>query len=99
MEETIDRGPHVLALQPEAVKILAEEVAVKEKKGQCKVVLWDDMMDGPPEELKVSHIAMIPHKSRLFRAILDLSFVLRLKNGKLLPSVNPFLPSGPETFS
>ena len=30
---------------------------------------------------------MIPHKSRLFRAILDLSFQLRV-NGKKLPSVN-----------
>ena len=31
---------------------------------------------------------MIPHKSRFFWAILDMSFSIRLKNGKLLPSVN-----------
>jgi hypothetical protein len=31
---------------------------------------------------------MIPHKSRNFRAILDLSFKLRLKDGTHVPSVN-----------
>lgn len=56
--------------------------------GQCKVVLWDDIKDSLPEQLKVSPLAMIPHKSRKFRAILDLSFRLRLKNGDVVPSVN-----------
>ena len=31
---------------------------------------------------------MIPHKSRLFRAILDLSFAIKLENGGVIPSVN-----------
>ena len=31
---------------------------------------------------------MIPHKSRLFWAILDLSFSLRLRDGSIIPSVN-----------
>ena len=65
MEEAINRGPHVSALQPVAMKILAEDVAAKWKKGKCKVFLWDNIKDNPPEELKVSPIAMIPHKSRL----------------------------------
>ena len=39
MEEAIDRGPHVSALQPVAMEILVEEVSAKEKKGQYKVVL------------------------------------------------------------
>ena len=38
----------------------------------------------------MSPITMIPHKSRLFRAIMDLSFALRLKKGELPPSVNKF---------
>ena len=54
------------ALQPMAMKILAEDVAAKEKNGQCKVILWDNINDNPHEELKVSPIAMIPHKSRTF---------------------------------
>ena len=49
--------------------------------------MWDDIKDNPPEQLKISPVAMIPHKSRKYRAILDLSFKLRLKNGELL-SVN-----------
>ena len=88
MEEAIARGPHVSALEKDAMEQLEKEVYAKEKKKQCKVVLWDDIKDNPPKELKVSPIAMIPHKSRLYRAILDLSFSLRLKNGTMLAAVN-----------
>ena len=45
------------------IKILAEDVAVKENNGKCKVFLWDSINDNPPEELRFSPIAMIPHKS------------------------------------
>ena len=65
------------ALQPVAMKILAEEIAVNYNKGQCELVLWDSIKYNPPEELKFSPIAMIPHKSRFFQAIMDLSFALR----------------------
>ena len=73
------------------MKILAEEVAVKEKQGQCRVISWEDIKHNPPKQLKVSPIAMIPHKSRKFRAILDLSFSLRLENGESIPAVNESL--------
>ena len=66
MGETIDRGPHMSALQSLEIKILAEEVAAKDKKGQCKVVLWGNIKEKPPEELKVSPISMITHKPQLF---------------------------------
>ena len=39
-------------------------------------------------ELKVSLSTMIPHKSHLFLAILDLSFAIRLASGKVIDSVN-----------
>ena len=81
IEEAIDRGLHVPVLQSVATKLLAEDFAAKDKKFQFKVVLWDNIKDNPPEELKVSPIAMIPHKSGLvFRA--------KAKNGELLPSVD-----------
>ena len=67
------------ALQLVAIKILDEEVVAKEKKVQCRVVLWDNIKYNPPEVLKVSPITMIPHKSRIFQAIMDLSFALRQK--------------------
>jgi len=58
--------------------------------GQAKLVLclWDDIKDNPPPQLKISPIAAIPHKSKAFRSILDLTFSLRLKNGGILESVN-----------
>ena len=55
---------------------------------QARLVLWDDIKDCPPKELKISPIAAIPHKSKVFRSILDLSFRLRLKNGGVKESVN-----------
>ena len=66
MLEAIDNGAHKSAMVPDAMKQLAEEVEAKAKKDQCRVVLWDSIKDDPPEELKISPIAMIPHKSRLY---------------------------------
>jgi hypothetical protein len=88
MWAAVERGPHVSALQPEAIEQLKTEVAEKVRVGQCRVVEWDNIKDDPPEQLKISPLAMIPHKSRQFRAILDLSFKIRLKNGDIIPSVN-----------
>ena len=55
------------------------------------MVVWDDIKDNPPDELKVSPVSMVPHKSRSFRAILDLSFAIRLDSGRDVPSVNETL--------
>jgi hypothetical protein len=38
--------------------------------------------------MKVSSIVAIPHKSKAFRSILDLSFLLRLRDGTKLPAIN-----------
>ena len=51
-------------------------------------MLWDSIKDNPPKELKISPIAAIPHKSKDFRSILDLSFRLHLNNGGVRTSVN-----------
>ena len=56
--------------------------------GQCRVVMWDDIKDDPPKELKISPIAMIPHKSKPYRSILDVSFGVTLDTGEKIPSVN-----------
>ena len=91
MEEAIARGPRILALEKEAMEVLEKEVATKVEQNQCRVVLWDDIKHNPPEHLKVSPIAMVPHKSRKFCAILDLSFALKLLDGTKLPAVNESL--------
>ena len=56
-----------------------------------RIVNWDGIKDNPPPCMKVSPIAMIPPKSRKFRAILDLSFAIKLECGRILPSVNDAL--------
>ena len=88
MWEAVERGPHQSSLSPEAIAHFAKESAEKVRVGQAKLVLWNDIKDNPPPQLKVSPIAAIPHKSKAFRSILDLSFRLRLRSGGILASVN-----------
>ena len=88
MQEAIDRGPHRTALSEEAIAHFKAEVDNKVLQGQAKVIAWDSIKDNPPEQLKISPIAAIPHKSKQFQSILDLSFHLRLQKGGVLPSVN-----------
>lgn len=83
----LKRGPHRSAKAPIPAKVLREETLEKVKEGYAKIIKWKQIKDNIPKNLKISPIAMIPHKSRLFRAILDLSFQLRI-NGTKLPSVN-----------
>ena len=64
------------------------EIAEKVANGQATLVPWNSIKDNPPPNLKVSPIAMVPHKSRPYRAILDLSFSLRLSPCDSIPSVN-----------
>ena len=88
MEAAIDKGPHSSALDPEASHQLQAEVAAKVKIGQCRVVLWDDIKHTPPAQLKIFPIVMIPHKSWKFRAILDLSFGVKMSKSERIPAVN-----------
>jgi hypothetical protein len=81
-------GPHHSALSDEAIAHFKAEVDKKVRIGQAKLVTWDSIKDNPPPELKISPIAAIPHKSKQFRSILDMSFHLRLARGEVIPSVN-----------
>jgi hypothetical protein len=88
MWEAVERGPHRSATTLEAIIHFAEEIREKISTHQACLVPWDDIKDNPPAQLKISPIAAIPHKSKAFRSILDLSFRLRLKNGGVLAAVN-----------
>ncbi len=88
MEEAIARRPHQSALTPEALEHFAAEIKEKMLSKQARVVEWDAIKDNPPTELKISPIAAIPHKSKAYWSILDLSFRLRLKNGGFRDAVN-----------
>ena len=70
-----------------AVIQLREETKDKVHHGYARVVKWKDIKDDIPPQLKISPVAMIPHKSKKFRCILDLSFALYHK-GQRLSSVN-----------
>ena len=83
----MQRGPHKSSNSSEATTFLRAEVADKVKSGYAKVVKWGDIKNDIPTHLKISPVALVPHKSRKFRTILDLSFNLRYK-GSIIPSVN-----------
>jgi hypothetical protein len=86
--EAVERGPHVSALSVEALKHFKEEALEKVAMGQAMIVDWDTIKDNPPPQMKVLPIAAIPHKSKAFRSILDLLFLLCLRDGTKLPAVN-----------
>ena len=83
----IKRGPHISAKKPQAAAHLQMETLQKIRDGYAKIVKWKEIKNNIPPNLKISPVAMIPHKSRMYRTIIDLSFQLRVK-GKVLPSVN-----------
>jgi hypothetical protein len=84
----VARGPHWSTLSPEALAHFASEGAEKVRTKQAHIVAWDNIKDDPPRQLKISPIATIPHKSKAYRLILDLSFWLCLTNGGVRASVN-----------
>jgi len=88
MEAAIRRGPHKSAREPEAIEHFKQEIERKVKDGQARVVTWNSIKDNPPAQLKISPVAAIPHKSKAYRSILDLSFPLRLDDGTIRLSVN-----------
>ncbi len=88
IQVAINRGPHKSALKPDTIKHFAAEEADKVAKGQVRVVLWDEIKDKHPRQLKIPPVAAIPHKSRTCRSILDLSFNLGLEDGGIVQFVN-----------
>ena len=82
IEEALKYGAHPSAQDSEALACLIQETNTKVEEGFAKVVTYKDIQDKLPPKLKLSPIAMIPHKSRKFRAILDLSFTLRANRHK-----------------
>jgi hypothetical protein len=81
------RGPHRSTLKKAALRQLRKETTEKIKHGYARVVRWGDIKHKIPPKLKISPVAMIPHKSKPYRCILDLSFTLHDK-GIAYASVN-----------
>ena len=87
IELMLTRGPHRLALAKKAMSQLRQENIDKVAQGYARVVRWGDIKRTCPSKLKISPVAMIPHKSKLYRCILDLSCTL-YHNGIKFASVN-----------
>ena len=83
----LERGPHRSANCRKAVRQLRLETEDKVKHSYARVIKWGEIKNNIPDKLKISPVAMIPHKSKPFRCILGLSFTLRHK-GITYSSVN-----------
>lgn len=92
IEAAIAHGNNASALSLEVVAFHANQLKEKLTGNQCHVVAWDDIKHAPHThthtQLKVLPLAMVPHKSRAFRAILDLSFPVPLVDGSKHALVN-----------
>jgi hypothetical protein len=73
IDAAIAYGAHPSALIPEAAAACRAETLEKVADGYAKLFPWTDLRAKPPPNLKISPIAAIPHKSRAYRMILDLS--------------------------
>ena len=87
MEAAATKGSHSSALEYDAISKIQAKEREKSAQGFTTIVRWDDIKQNPPSNLKFSPLAMIPHKSRKYIAILDLSFALKLA-GWDIPLVN-----------
>jgi hypothetical protein len=89
--EAVAQDPHRSSLLPEAIEHFLLESLAKVAAGQAILVQCDGIKDNPPPQLMIFPIATIPHKSKAFRSILDLSFTLCLLDSSKLPSSNDTL--------
>ena len=74
VEAGIERGPHPTASTPDSIALFKEDIAYQVKAGFCKVMLWEDLKQMRPPNLKISPVAVVPQVGRRGRIILDLSF-------------------------
>jgi hypothetical protein len=88
LEDYIEYNNHSSAQQPQAAVAVRAEVLQKVEDGLCQLVPWNQLKTNLPLNLKVAPLAAIPHKTRDFRMILDLSFQLQRKDGVIYSSVN-----------
>ena len=87
LEAAVQRGPHVSSLEPDVIAQFQIEAKDKEKQGFANIYSWKKLKQNLPPNFKLSPLAMIPHTSRKYRTILDLSFSLKI-SGYSIPSVN-----------
>ena len=85
-EAVVEKGPNTSVLEPDAIEQMQIEAREKVKQGFAKIHMWEWLKQNLHKhpQLKLSPLAMIPHKSRKYRAILDLSYQLTV-GGRVPP--------------
>ena len=83
----LERGTHRSDNVKKAVHQILQETEDKVKHKYTRVLKWGDIKNDIPPKLKISPVAMIPQKSKLFQCILDFSFTL-FQKGVIYSSVN-----------
>ena len=78
MEAAVTKVPHSPALKDDEISQIQVEAREELAQGFATIVRWDDIKQNPPSNLKISPLAMILHKNIKYRAILDLSFALKV---------------------
>ena len=78
MEAAVTKVPHSSALEYCAISIIQVKARGKSALGFSTVVRWDNIKHNSQSNLKFSLLEMLLHKSRKYRAILDISFVLKV---------------------
>jgi hypothetical protein len=87
IEAAIQCGAHPSAKSLAATTALRKEAQEKVAQGYAKLIPWEELKKNLPQNIRISPIAAIPHKSRDFRMILDLSYMFNF-DGTPWPSVN-----------
>ena len=78
IEVSLTKFPHSSPLEDDAIYQIKFESQEKSAQGFAIILRWDDTKQISPSNLKISPLDMIPHRSRKYRTISDLSFALKV---------------------
>ena len=69
VEAAVERAHHVSSLEDNAIAQIQIKAREKVRQGFADIYRWDELKKKLPKKLKLLPLAMIPHKSRQYRAI------------------------------
>ena len=73
VEQAKKAGPHVSALRPKGAALTWEDIQYQVDAGFVKIVTKEELFTkGPPKQLKMSQVAMVPQQNQRDRIILNL---------------------------
>ena len=78
LKAVLARGPHASALKSDDIVQQCTDARESEKQGFTKIYCWEELKTKLSPALELFPLAIIPHKSRKYMAILDLSFSLNV---------------------